>query len=99
MGKDQSRDLGSITRLGQEAPHSRNLNLMEERNGFTMHEMTSLTISFALYVAWAILTMLMPRIFPDAPREVEERDNVVQMSEYESLEMGSMLMVYGDKAA
>ncbi len=64
-----------------------------------MHEMTSVMIWFALYVAGAILTMLMPRVFPDAPGKVEERDNVVQMSAYESLEGGNILMVYGDKAA
>lgn len=64
-----------------------------------MHEMTSVTIWFALYVAGAILTMLLPRIFPDAPGKGEERDNVVQMPAYERLEGGNILMVYGDKAA
>ena len=98
--KDQSWDLESITRLGQEAPHPRNFNMMEkERKGFTMHEMTVLTIWFAINIAGVILTMLMPRIFPDAPRKVEKRDNVVQMSAYENLEGGSLLMVYDDKAA
>lgn len=64
-----------------------------------MHDMTSLTIWFAANIAGVILTMLMSRIFPDAPRKVEKRDNLVQMSAYENLEGGSMLMIYGDKAA
>ncbi|MBK9307502.1 MAG: hypothetical protein IPM58_10540 [Nitrospira sp.] len=64
-----------------------------------MHESAIVVIWFALQIAGFILTMLMPQIFPDAPREVEEQNNVLPMSTYEKLEEGSLLMVYGDKAA
>jgi len=63
-----------------------------------MHEMTVLTIWFAINIAGVILTILMPRIFPDAPHGAEARDNVAHRSSYEDLEGDHMSIVYGDKA-
>jgi hypothetical protein len=64
-----------------------------------MHEMTILTIWFASHVAGGILTMLMPRIVPDAPQKVEERERLARLSTFEHLEGDSMSMAYGNKAA
>ena len=64
-----------------------------------MHETTILVTWLVLHVAGGIVTMLMPWIFPDTPRQVEERDNVLQMSACPKVEDGSLLMVCGDKAA
>ncbi|MBX3318452.1 MAG: hypothetical protein KF876_05955 [Nitrospira sp.] len=64
-----------------------------------MHETTILVTWLVLHVAGGIVTLLMPWIFPDTSRQVEERDNVLPISAYEKLEESSPLMVYGDKAA
>jgi hypothetical protein len=64
-----------------------------------MHEMTALTIWLALTIAGMMLTLLMPRIFPDAPHGAEARDNSAHRSSYEDLEGDRMSIVYGDKAA
>ena len=64
-----------------------------------MHEMTALTIWFAINIAGVILTMLMPRIFPNAPHGAEAQDSVAHRSSYEDLEGDRMSIVYSDKAA
>ena len=64
-----------------------------------MHEMIALTIWFELTIAGMMLTLLIPRIFPDAPHGAEVRDNSAHRFSCEDQEVDRMSIVYGDKAA
>jgi hypothetical protein len=64
-----------------------------------MHEVTVLTIWFALNISVMMLTMLMPHILAEAPGSGRKQDQLVQAPSEEGLTEERAAMVGIEKAA